>query len=88
MSRPLSLKLENHHTRIVTGSKEIKGRVTGNDPETVMLATEGVKTVALAHIPYPKIIFRCLRINLMMFNKKSSDLVHFLVNVSYKDYWK
>lgn len=43
--------LKDYHSTVMTSSKEIKSRVSSQDPEAVMLAPVGVEADALAHVP-------------------------------------
>ena len=48
---PLSLKLEDDHTRVVARGQQILRAVGGQDPEPVSLPPEGLDADALGHVP-------------------------------------
>ena len=45
--------LENDHSGIVTGGKDVEGRMSSNNPKSVVLSSEGVQARALGHVPNP-----------------------------------
>lgn len=53
--------LKDNHSTVMTGSKEVKSRMSSQDPEAVMFATEGVKTDALGHVPDSDGLILCVR---------------------------
>ena len=48
----LTLELEDHHTSIVTRSKQVHVRVGSNDPESVLVAFEGLHRCAFVQVPH------------------------------------
>jgi hypothetical protein len=48
----LTVELEDDQSRVVTGGEEVELRVSGEDPEAVVLATEGLNGGALRHVPH------------------------------------
>lgn len=47
-----SFDFENHHTRIVTSGEQVQRRMSGYDPETIVILTESMQTRAFLQIPY------------------------------------
>ena len=46
-----SLKFEDDETVVVTGSEQVERRMSGEDPESVMLPSEGLDGGPLGHVP-------------------------------------
>ena len=51
MGRTFTFQLEDDHASIVPGGKEIKGGMTSDHPESVILPSKCVETRALGHVP-------------------------------------
>ena len=48
----LALKLEDHHTVVMTSSEQVDLRVSSDHPESIILALEALNRCALVQIPY------------------------------------
>ena len=43
----------------MTGGKDVEGRMSGNNPKSIVLSSEGVQERALGHVPDPDgLVFR------------------------------
>jgi len=57
------LELEDDETIIVTSSEQVEGRMSGQDPESVMLPSESLHSGPLGHVPDPNRLVFSIREN-------------------------